>query len=131
MLSQISATRTLIVGAGGFLGASSRYLIGGIVYNYLPATFPYATLIINVSGCFFIGLLGAMAEERAVLGPTSRLFWMVGVLGGYTTYSTFGYETTSLVRESSYLPAGLYVIGHLVAGLGAVWAGAFVARWLL
>lgn len=130
-MSRMLAARTIVVGAGGFIGAAARYLLGGLVYSYLPSTFPYATLIINVSGCFCIGVLGAIAEERALLGPTSRLFWMVGVLGGYTTYSTFGYETAGLVRESSFTSAALYIGGHLVAGLAAVWGGASLARWLL
>jgi CrcB protein len=121
---------TLLVGFGGFIGASARYLIGGWVYRYLPATFPYATLLINVSGCLGIGLLAALVEERAFLGPGARLFWMIGVLGGYTTFSTFGYETMALLREGGYAGAFVNVAGQVLLGLLAVWLGAVIGRWL-
>jgi len=123
--------RTLIVGTGGFLGAAARYLVGGAVYRYLPASFPYATVIINVSGCFGIGFLAVLAEERLVLGPSARLFWMLGVLGGYTTFSTFGYETMALAREGSFTLASLNVISQVLLGLLGVWLGGVAARGLL
>jgi CrcB protein len=122
--------RTAIVGAGGFIGAAARYLLGGLIYRFLPPTFPYATFFINVSGCFLIGALAVLAEERYLLGPAARLFWMVGVLGGYTTFSTYGYETAALVRDGSYAGASMNALGQVVTGLAAVWAGAAVARWL-
>ena len=122
--------RTLAVGVGGFLGASARYLLGGAVYRWLPATFPWATFLINVTGCFGIGFLAVLAEERMVLGPDARLFLMVGVLGGYTTFSTFGYETIALLRDGSLGAASLNVLGQVVLGLLAVWAGMAAARVL-
>ena len=122
--------RTLTVGVGGFLGASARYLLGGAIYRWLPATFPWATFVINVTGCFGIGFIVALAEERMLLGPTTRLFLTVGVLGGYTTFSTFGYETIALLRESSFGSAAVNVLGQVVLGLLAVWAGAAAARIL-
>jgi len=122
--------RTLVVGAGGFLGASARYVLGGLLYRWLPATFPWATLVINVTGCFGIGFLAVMVEERMVLGPGARLFLMVGILGGYTTFSTFGYETIALLRESSFAAAAGNVLGQVALGLVAVWAGAAAARVL-
>ena len=122
--------RTLVVGAGGFLGASARYLLGGAIYRWLPATFPWATFVINVTGCFGIGFLAVLAEERMLLGPGARLFLMVGILGGYTTFSTFGYETIALLRESSFAAAAFNVLGHVALGLVAVWAGAAAARVL-
>jgi len=123
--------RTLVVGFGGFLGASARYLVGGVVYRFAPATFPYATFLINVTGCFGIGFLAVLAEERYLISPMARLFWMVGVLGGYTTFSTFGHETVALIRDGSYLPAAANAVGQVVVGLAAVWAGAAAARGLL
>jgi CrcB protein len=121
--------RTLLVGTGGFLGASLRYLIGGLVYRWLPGTFPYGTFVINVTGCFAIGLLAALTEDRS-LGPGARLFWMVGVVGGYTTFSTFGYETLSLLGEGSVGAAWLNVLGQVALGLLAVWAGMTLGRAL-
>jgi CrcB protein len=120
--------RTLVVGAGGFVGASARYALGGLVYRLVSPAFPWATLLVNVTGCFAIGFLAILAEERGPLGPTGRLFWLVGVLGGYTTFSTFGYETLSLAREGSYALAVASAVGQVVLGLVAVWAGAVVAR---
>ena len=123
-------TRTLVVGIGGFLGASARYLLGGVIHRWLPATFPWGTFAINVTGCFGIGLVVALAEERMVLGPTIRLFLTVGVLGGYTTFSSFGYETMVLVREGSFGAAALNVLAQVALGLFSVWAGAAAARML-
>lgn len=121
--------RTLVVGAGGFLGAAARYALGGLVYRWLPSTFPYATFIINVTGCFAIGVLAALGEERP-FAPGARLFLMVGVLGGYTTFSTFGYETFSLLREGSAPAAFANAAGQVVLGILAVWAGAALVRAL-
>ena len=122
--------RTLVVGMGGFLGASARYLLGGAIYRWLPATFPWATFVINVTGCFGIGFVVGLAEERMVLGPTTRLFLTVGVLGGYTTFSSFGYETMVLMREGSFGSAAFNVIAQVALGLLAVGAGTATARIL-
>ena len=120
--------RTIVVGAGGFVGVSLRYVLGGLVYRVIPPDFPWATFLINVSGCFVIGFLAILAEERGPIGPTGRLFWLVGVLGGYTTFSTFGYETMSLAREGSHSLAAANAVGQVLLGLAAVWAGVAVAR---
>jgi fluoride exporter len=119
--------RMLLVGAGGFLGAVLRYVVGVLALRALPPTFPFGTFFVNVSGCFAIGVLGALFEDRAVpLGP--RLFWMAGVLGGYTTFSTFGYETVSLLGYGSTAAAWANVAGQVLLGLCAVWAGAALVR---
>ena len=120
--------RALVVGAGGFVGASLRYLLGGLVHRVVAPEFPWATFLINVSGCFVIGVLAMLAEGRGGLGPSARLFWLVGVLGGYTTFSTFGYETLTLAREGSHGLALANAAGQVVLGLVAVWAGVVVAR---
>lgn len=120
--------RTLVVGAGGFVGATLRYTLGGLVSRAASPEFPWATLVVNVSGCFVIGLLAVLTEERGPVNPSTRLFLMVGVLGGYTTFSTFGYETLSLMREGSHALAAANAVGQLLLGLAAVWAGMMVAR---
>jgi CrcB protein len=122
--------KVLIAGAGGFLGTTVRYALGGVVYRFLPTSFPYATFLINVTGCFFIGLLGVIAEERLGLSPGARVFWMTGVLGGYTTFSTFGYETVMLLREGSHAAGVVNVMGQVGLGLLAVGLGAATARSL-
>jgi CrcB protein len=120
--------RTLLVGAGGFVGAVLRYSLGGLVSRVTAPDFPWATLVVNVTGCFVIGLLAVLTQERGPVAPSTRLFLMVGVLGGYTTFSTFGYETLSLVREGSHGLALANAAGQVLVGLLAVWAGMTVAR---
>jgi len=120
--------RTLVVGTGGFLGAAARYLLGGLVYRWLPATFPWATFLINVTGCFGIGFLAVLAEERMLLGPAARLFLMVGILGGYTTFSTFAQEGLSLFEDGRSGVALAYMLGSVVTGLLAVYAGTRIGR---
>jgi CrcB protein len=84
---------------------------------------------VNVAGCLLIGAAAAAADTRQLLSPEARLFLMVGVLGGFTTFSTFGYETLALARDGEALRAAANVITHVVLGLAAVWAGyAAVAR---
>ena len=96
-----------------------------------PPEFPWATFLVNVSGCFVIGLLAVLTEERGPVNPGTRLFLMVGVLGGYTTFSTFGYETLNLMREGSHALAAANAMGQLLLGLAAVWAGMTVARGIV
>jgi CrcB protein len=127
-VTDLTLFRALIVGAGGFLGAAARYLLGGFVQRWSATPFPSGTFLINVTGCLGIGFLAALAEERPALGPEARLFWMAGVLGGYTTFSTFGYETVTLARDGSYALAAANVLGQVALGLLAVWAGAWLAR---
>jgi CrcB protein len=123
--------RTLLVGAGGFVGATLRYALGGLVSRHVAPEFPWGTLLVNLSGCFLIGLLAVLTEERGPIGPSGRLFMMVGVLGGYTTFSTFGYETLSLIREGSHALAAANALGQLLLGLFAVWVGVTVARGIV
>lgn len=113
-----------VVGLGGFVGALGRYGLSGLVQRQLPlATFPYGTLVVNVIGCFAIGLLAGLAESRALFGPEFRIFALIGILGGFTTFSTFGYETFVMIRDAEYLHAAMNVVGHVVLGLSVVWLG--------
>ena len=90
----------LLVGAGGFVGAALRYVVGSGVYNLSgQSSFPYGTLAVNIAGCFLIGLLAGFAETRHLLGEGTRAFIIIGLLGGFTTFSAFGYETVALVRD--------------------------------
>jgi CrcB protein len=124
-----AVVKTLWVGIGGFLGSGARYWLGGLLNKLSPAAlFPYETLVINVSGCLGIGLLAGLAEFRGVLSPEMRLFLMVGVLGGFTTFSTFGYETFQLLRDGAILPASLNIGLQCGLGIGAVWCGYAFAR---
>ena len=110
------------------MGATLRYTLGGLVYRVVSPEFPWGTFLINVSGCFVIGFLAILTEERGPLGPAGRLFLLVGVPGGHTTFSTFGYETMALAREGSYALAAANAVGRVLLVLAAVWAGIAVAR---
>jgi len=121
--------QVFLVGAGGFLGAILRYFVGGWVHGILDnASFPYGTLVVNVSGCLVIGFLSGLAESRSVLGPEARLFLFIGVLGGFTTFSSFAYETFSLARDTQNLAAAVNIVAQLILGLAGVWFGNALAR---
>jgi len=114
----------LIVGLGGFTGSVLRYLLGGAVHQWLRNPwFPYGTLAVNLLGCFFIGLLGGWSDNLDLLAPATRLFLLIGLLGGFTTFSTFGYETLALLRDREVTAALLNIALQLLVGLTAVWLG--------
>ena len=118
----------LIVGSGGFVGALARYGLSGFVHRQLPlATFPYGTLAVNLLGCLLVGLVAGLVESRQLFSPEIRVFALIGVLGGFTTFSTFGFETFAMLREGEFLRAGLSVAAHLLLGLTLVWMGYAVA----
>ncbi len=120
---------SLLVGAGGFIGSVFRFSAGGFVYRVLGSTtLPYGTLLVNVIGCFAIGVLGGLGDSRQVIGTELRLFFFIGILGGFTTFSAFGYETLALVRAADPSRAMLNVALNVVAGLLAVWAGYGLGR---
>jgi crcB protein len=120
-----------LVFLGGGIGASLRHLLGGAAQALSKsATFPWGTLAINVTGCFAIGLLAELAEERGVPSGNVRTFLFVGVLGGYTTFSSFGNETINLLRGGEALAAAANAGGQLALGLLAVALGRAAARLL-
>lgn len=121
--------KALWVGAGGFVGSILRYVIAGLVQSaFRDSAFPYGTLIVNVTGCFVIGCVSQLVESHQAFGPGARAFLVVGILGGYTTFSTFGNETVNLLREGQRLAAGLNIGAHLALALSAVWLGRLVVQ---
>jgi fluoride exporter len=123
--------QVLLVGSGGFAGSAARFIVSGWVYRLVPsATLPYGTFAVNILGCFAIGLLGGLAEVQMLLGPSQRVFLLIGVLGGFTTFSTFAFETFGLAQDSELLKALVNVAAQVVGGLCAAWAGFAVARLL-
>lgn len=118
----------LIVALGGGVGAFVRYAVGVSVERFHGGTFPVGTLVVNTVGCLLIGWLAGGFDERGIgSGHSVRLFLLTGILGGFTTYSAFGYETLVLLRSSPQM-AALNVVLQLGLGLGAVALGFYIAH---
>ena len=118
----------LIIALGGALGAVSRFLLGNGVSRALGSSLPYGTFVINIVGCFAMGLLMTIIVDREMLPAAWRLFLCVGFLGGFTTFSSFGYEALMLLTEGRLLAVLAYVGGSVVLGLVAAAAGVLCAR---
>jgi fluoride exporter len=118
----------LLVGVGGYFGAMARYGVGIVVARFWPSDFPLATLLINVSGSFVLGLFATLAAERYALDPAWRLVVATGFVGAYTTFSTFEYETQRLAEAGSVWWALLNVATSVVVGYAAVQLGVSLAR---
>ena len=119
-----------IIGLGGFLGAVARYAIGLWIGQKWGRTFPLGTFFINVSGSFLIGFLMTLFTERLMLNPQWRMFFIIGFLGAYTTFSTFEYETGALLRDGEWFIASLNVALSVIIGFAALKFGEGAARML-
>lgn len=119
-------TKLLLIGAGGFLGSIARALLSNFVQQISASAFPLGTLAVNVIGCFVIGALSQVGETHDIFSAEVRAFLFVGILGGFTTYSSFGNETINLWRGGMNGLAFVNIAAQLMLGLGAV----LVGRWL-
>ncbi|HUL55121.1 MAG TPA: fluoride efflux transporter CrcB [Opitutaceae bacterium] len=118
---------------GGALGSAARFLVSGWVANRFGQTFPWGTLLVNVTGCFLIGFFATLTDPaggRVFAGATARQFFMTGICGGYTTFSSFSLQTLNLARDGEWLQAGGNIAGSVFACLLAVWLGFAAAAWL-
>jgi CrcB protein len=120
----------LWVGLGGALGSIARYAVGLVIYERTGTRFPYGTFVINVSGCFVIGLVLTVLDERLGLSPAWREAVAIGFVGAFTTFSTFEYETLRAVQHGDGATALTYVASSVVLGFAAVWAGATMGKVL-
>lgn len=121
--------KILAVGSGGFLGAVARYLLSTIVQQSIkPEQFPIGIFVVNIIGCFLIGLLAGFFELKSWMSVELRLFVFVGLLGGFTTFSTFIDNTFILGKEGAFLAALLNVGGQVLVGLLFVWLGYFIIK---
>ncbi|HQY90302.1 MAG: fluoride efflux transporter CrcB [Caldilinea sp.] len=123
-------TQILSISLGAMLGANLRFFVSVWASQRLGIGFPFGTLLVNVGGCFLIGLFYGLGETRLTLTPELRLFFVVGFLGAFTTFSSFGNETVNLMRSGDLWLALLNIAGNNLFGLLAVMTGAALARLL-
>jgi CrcB protein len=107
----------VLIAIFGAIGTLARYGLQGVVQVRTGGTFPYGTLLINLSGCFFLGLIGQLTLNRMVISPQWRVAIAVGFFGGYTTFSSFGWEAAKMLEDGEWLPVTMYVAASVVAGL--------------
>jgi CrcB protein len=134
-LRQLSANdgwlmKILLVMAGGSIGALSRYAVSLLAARLLGTRFPWGTLVVNLSGCFLIGLAFALAERGLnIMNPSMRLFFVTGYLGALTTFSTFGLETVNALREGTYMISLSNFLANNVLGAALVFLSMLLGRW--
>jgi fluoride exporter len=123
--------RIVLVGVGGFVGSVLRYWMSGLAQNAMPTTaFPIGTLVVNVLGCLAIGVISELADARGYLTPDMRALLIVGLLGGFTTFSAFANESVSAVRDGAHAVALANVVLNVGVCLIAVWVGRSLAHYI-
>jgi fluoride exporter len=120
--------RLTLIALLGAIGTLARYSLQGLIQVRTGGTFPYGTLLINLTGCFLLGLIGQFAMNRMVISPDWRIAIAVGFFGGYTTFSSFGWETAKMLEDGEWLRAATYVAASVVAGLLLSLAGIRLAN---
>jgi CrcB protein len=128
--TQISILKPILIFLGSGAGGLLRYWLGGVIQNWWGPQFPIGTFAVNVSGCMVMGFLATVWTGPVLVREEYRAAVLIGVLGGYTTFSSFGRETLALVHDGEWWRAGWYVAGSVVLSLLAVWTGAAMATKL-
>jgi fluoride exporter len=124
----VNVALVVYVALGGAVGSVARFLLSTAVHRYTAAGFPYGTFTVNIIGCAAFGLILGAAEHRIDLTPAVRAFFLVGVLGGFTTFSAFTFDTLELLRTAAFLHAAINVLGQIAIGLLALWLGYHLAK---
>jgi CrcB protein len=119
----VNPLNLFLIGLGGAIGSVARYTLSVVVLRVSGTLFPLGTFVVNGIGCLVFGAIAGAATARVQLTPELRLFLLVGVLGGFTTFSSYAFESFSLVREGHFFWASINVVGQVVAGLAGIWAG--------
>ena len=120
----------ILVGIGGCIGSIARYLVAVSMSGVISSSFPWATLIVNVAGCFLIGVIFAVSDRGSLLSPEWRILLTTGFCGGFTTFSTFSYESLRLFQDGEYFYVSVYVLASVVMGLLATLLGIYLIRSL-
>lgn len=120
--------RILLIALFGAIGTLARYGLQGLVQFRIGSTFPYGTLVVNLSGCFLLGLIGQLTLNRMIVPPEWRMAIAIGFFGGYTTFSSFGWETAKMLEAGEWLWASTYVASSVVLGLFLSAAGIRLAN---
>jgi CrcB protein len=122
----------LCIAAGSALGGMGRYWFSGFIAHRFGETFPWGTVLVNISGSFLIGLIAALGgpQGKWSLSPLLLQFLMLGICGGYTTFSSFSLQTLTLARQGQWLHAGGNILGSVCLCLVAVWLGYFLGQWV-
>ena len=117
------------IAIGSAIGGVARYACSGLLARLIGETFPWGTLFVNVTGSFLIGFLATLTDPdgRYYFGSAPRQFVLTGILGGYTTFSSFSLQTLNLVRDGQWVPAGANIAGSVILCLAAVWLGHIAA----
>lgn len=118
----------LIAGAGGFIGTCCRYLTNRLYLTYFKTTLPLATFTANILGCFIVGLILGLLNRSGIVSPKINAFLVVGFCGGFTTFSTFSYETFTMGMNGELFTSLLYVAASIILGLIAVWLGLLLSN---
>lgn len=121
--------KLLVIAFGGMIGALLRYGVSGFTYRYVAGVFPWGTLVVNLSGCLVIGFLWGLSE-KVILSPYFKPFVFVGILGAFTTFSTFSLETFHLMRDKEYALAFANAAASTVLGIALVFIGFFVSNYI-
>ena len=117
----------LLIAIGGAIGSVGRYALSTLLLRLTTPVFPYGTFIVNIIGCALFGLIAGVAQHRVPLSADLRAFLLVGLLGGFTTFSTFAFDSVSLLRDGQWSLALVNTIGQVVMGGAALWAGLRIA----
>lgn len=123
-------SRLLLIGLAGFVGTIGRYWLSGVVARRYGETFPLGTLVVNLAGCFLVGLLFYLMQERFMVNPTTRTVILIGFLGAFTTFSSIGLQTFTLLQDGEFGLATLNLTASNFVGVALVWAGYTLARIL-
>jgi fluoride exporter len=118
----------LLIAIGGALGSVARHVLATLVLRASGTLFPLGTFIVNLVGCVVFGAIAGAAQQRFALTPEARAFLLVGVLGGFTTFSSYAFESVGLLRDGRFFAAAVNIVGQVVAGLAGLWSASVLMR---